>query len=249
VNGTPLPFAIESPGTASGALAVQVSATNPRCNLELGVDASGNFAGAVLHIDDGAPVRLVSTDQAWIYERPTASPIVTSYGRWKRFATQAEALTWLRESPAADTGAVPVVGNVRPSAADGKAARVLKSRIENESVTARVEAETSSLVSAGQVVGDGWKVTVDGKASDTVLVDGGIMAVHVPQGKHVVEFRYAPATVRAGAVVSAGAVLLGVAGMVVIAIRRRRTSRPKPGRPSNIGERAPTEVLERSRGT
>jgi uncharacterized membrane protein YfhO len=90
---------------------------------------------------------------------------------------------------------------------------------------------------------------VDGKASDTVLVDGGIMAVHVPQGKHVVEFRYAPTTVRAGAVVSAGAVLLGVAGMVVIAIRRRRTSRPKPGRPSNIGERAPTEVLEGSRGT
>jgi hypothetical protein len=248
VNGEPLAFAIESPGSTSGPLALQVSATNPRCNLEVGVGPDGSFAGAVLHIDDGAPMRLVSTDQAWIYERPSAPPMVTSYGRWTRFGTQAEALTSLRESPPADTGAVPVVGDVRPSAADGRAARVLSSRTADESVTARVEGATASLVSTGQVVGDGWKVTVDGKASDLVLVDGGIMAVHVPPGKHVVEFRYAPTTVRAGALVSAGAVLFGAAGFVFIGIRRRRASRARASEPSEIGEPAPTEVLEGSRG-
>jgi membrane protein YfhO len=249
VTGAPLSFAIVNPGSASGQATLQVSATNPRCNLEMGVGPDGGFAGAVLHIDDGAPVRLVSTDQGWIYERPSAPPMVTSYGLWTRFATQAEALTSLRESPPADGSAVPVVGNVRPSAADGQAARVLTRRIEDESVTARVEGKTSSLVSAGQVVGDGWKVTVDGKTSGMVLVDGGIMAVHVPPGKHVVEFRYAATTVRAGAVVSGGAVLFGAAGIVFIAIRRRRASRAKRAEIADIGEPAPTEVLEGSRGT
>ena len=123
---------------------------------------------------------------------------------------------------------MPVVGDVPRSAAAGQAARVVESHIGDESVTARVAGATPSLVSSGQVVGDGWNVTIDGTASEMVLIDGGIMATPMPPGNHVVEFRYAPKTVRTGALLSGGAVLVAGAGLLVLAIRRARSPRPKP---------------------
>ena len=248
VSGTPLAFAIKSPGAATGGLTLEVDATNPGCNLEMGVGADGSFDGSILHIDDGAPVRLASTNQAWIYERPSASPIVTSYGRWMKFETQRQALTWLRNRPATEVDVVPVVGDVPPSAATGQAARIVDRHIEDESVTARVNAETRTLVSAGQVVSDGWKATVDGKASKLVLVDGGIMATPVPRGAHRVEFRYAPSAVRTGALLSGGALIVALVGSVAVVLRRRRRSgADRAGADTNAGRA--TEVLEGSRDT
>jgi len=249
VNGTPLAFAIKSPGDVPDALSLDVSATNPRCALETGVGADGSFAGALLHIDDGAPVRLASTNQAWVYERPSASRIVTSYRQWKRFATQAEALEWLRSRPANEADIVPIVGDVPRSAAAGQAARVVKSHVGHESVTARVAGATPSLVSGGQVVGDGWSVSVDGKSSEMVLIDGGIMATPVPPGNHVVEFRYAPKTVRTGALLSGGAVLVAGVGLLVLAIRRARRSRAKPRGGPDVSTGAVIQGLEGSRDT
>jgi hypothetical protein len=249
VNGSPLPFAIKSPGDVPAPLSLDVSATNPGCSVETGVGADGSVAGSLLHIDDGAPVRLASTNQAWIYERPSASRIVTSYGQWKRFATESEALEWLRSRPANEADIVPVVGDVPRSAAGGRAARVVKSHVGDESVTARVAGATPSLVSGGQVVGDGWNVSVDGKASEMVLIDGGIMATPVPLGNHVVEFRYAPKTVRTGALLSGGAVLVAAVGLLALAIRRARSSRPRSRGGSGASTGALTQDLERSPDT
>jgi hypothetical protein len=249
VNGTPLTFAIRSPGDVPAALSLDVRATNPRCRVETGVGADASFAGALLHIDDGAPVSLASTNQAWIYERPAASPIVTSYGQWKRFATQPEALEWLRSRPANEADVVPVVGNVPRSAAAGEAANVVETHIGDESVTARVAGATPSLVSGGQVVGDGWNVTIDGKPSEMVLIDGGIMATPVPPGNHVVKFRYAPGTVRAGALLSVCAVLVAGVGLLALGIRRARSSRPRSRGGPDVTAGAVTGDLERSRDT
>jgi hypothetical protein len=249
VNGTPLAFAIKSPGDVPAALSLDVSATDPRCTVETGVGADGSFAGAILHIDDSASVRLASTNQAWIYERPSASPIVTSYGQWRRFSTQPEALDWLRSRPANEADIVPVVGAVPRSAAAGQAAGVVESHIGDESVTTRVAGATPSLVSSGQVVGDGWNVTVDGNASEVVLIDGGIMATSVPPGNHVVEFRYAPKTVRTGALLSGGAVLVAGVGLLALLIRRARASRKKSRGGPDVTAGAVTQDLERSRDT
>jgi len=64
-----------------------------------------------------------------------------------------------------------------------------------------------------------------------VLIDGGIMATPVPPGNHVVEFRYEPKTVRTGALLSGGAVLVAGAGLLVLAIRRARSSRDHAAAP------------------
>jgi hypothetical protein len=174
---------------------------------------------------------------------------VTSYGKWKRFTTEAEALEWLRSRPANEADIVPVVGPVPRSAAAGQAARVVKSHVGEESVTASVAGATPSLVSGGQVVGDGWNVSVDGKASEMLLIDGGIMAAPVPPGNHLVEFRYAPKTVRIGALLSGGAVLVAAVGLLVLAIRRARSSRPRSRAGPGASAGALTQDLERSRDT
>jgi uncharacterized membrane protein YfhO len=99
------------------------------------------------------------------------------------------------------------------------------------------------------VIGDGWKVTVNGKPSKMVLIDGGIMATPVPPGNHVVEFRYAPKTVRTGALLSGGAVIVAGVGLLVLAIRRARSSRPGSRGGPDLSAGALTQGLERSRDT
>jgi hypothetical protein len=223
VNGSVVAFAIKSPGDAPGPVSATIEPSHRGCRLEMGVAGTGNdFAGSILHIDDSAPVRLASTDQAWIYERPSASPIVTSYGQWTHFPTQAAALDWLRSRPDSEAGIVPVVGSVPESDPAGVPARVVSSRIEDQSVTVHSDGTTRSLVSAGQVIGDGWQVTVDGHDAPMVLIDGGIMATVVPPGTHTVEFHYRPTAVKIGAALTVGAVIVAVVGLVWIAVRRRR---------------------------
>jgi hypothetical protein len=82
-----------------------------------------------------------------------------------------------------------------------------------------------------------------------VLIDGGIMATSVPPGNHVVEFRYAPKTVRTGALLSGGAVLVAGVGLLALLIRRARASRKKSRGGPDVTAGAVTQDLERSRGT
>lgn len=222
VNGTLLSFAVKSPGEAPGPVDITVTSNNDDCQLQVGVTDTEEAAGAFLHIADEAPVRLASTEQAWIYERPSASPIITSYGQWKVFDTQADALAWLRTRPDDQSDVVPVVGDVPASAPNGEPATLRGRSIENESVTVRSDGSTASLVSSGQVIGDGWSVTVDGHDASMVLVDGAVMAVHVPAGEHVILFTYAPSTVKLGKAVTLAAILVAIVGLVFTFVRGRR---------------------------
>jgi uncharacterized membrane protein YfhO len=77
------------------------------------------------------------------------------------------------------------------------------------------------LVVASQVF-PGWQATIDGRPTPIRPANLAMRAVAVPDGTHVVEFRYRPGSFRLGAV-------LAVAGILALAIRasggrwRRRT--------------------------
>jgi len=64
-----------------------------------------------------------------------------------------------------------------------------------------------------------------------------------------VEFRYAPKTVRTGALLSGGAVLVAGVGLLALAIRRARSSRTKSRGGPDVSAGAVTQDLERSRDT
>jgi hypothetical protein len=71
----------------------------------------------------------------------------------------------------------------------------------------------------------GWKATVDGEPTDLHRVDYLLRGASVPAGRHRVEFRYEPLAWRVGWIISI-LTLAGLAGVVAVALRRRRTARP-----------------------
>lgn len=72
----------------------------------------------------------------------------------------------------------------------------------------------------------GWTATVDGAPAAIHRANGAFRAVRVPAGEHVVEFRYAPASVRLGGAVTAGGLL--VALLLIVATARSRAPAVAP---------------------
>jgi uncharacterized membrane protein YfhO len=66
----------------------------------------------------------------------------------------------------------------------------------------------------------GWSVTVDGDGREMYRVDYPLRGVPIEPGEHTVRFRYAPARVRVGAVLTGGTLLMLAVGAVVLHRRR-----------------------------
>lgn len=83
----------------------------------------------------------------------------------------------------------------------------------------------------------GWAATVDGQPVRIWSADGEYRAVRVPAGDHVVEFRFDPASLRAGALVS-GIAACSILGYLAVALKvRRRRSWSKRDQSERAAER------------
>jgi uncharacterized membrane protein YfhO len=91
---------------------------------------------------------------------------------------------------------------------------------EPERAVVRARAARRSLVVLTDSWFPGWQATVDGERAPIRRVDHVLRGVVVGPGEHTVEFRYAPASWRAGWIVSLLA-LLAIALAVGIGVRRR----------------------------
>jgi hypothetical protein len=72
-----------------------------------------------------------------------------------------------------------------------------------ESLTVDVEAAAPGLLVLSQVYGDGWQATVDGRPAPILPTDHALQGIPVDAGRHIVEVRYRPASLRIGLWVSA----------------------------------------------
>lgn len=68
----------------------------------------------------------------------------------------------------------------------------------------------------------GWKAYVDGVETAHVSVDGALLGVVVPPGRHTVEFKYLPGHFLAGVAVSSATVLVFAIIAVFVLVRGRR---------------------------
>jgi hypothetical protein len=83
-------------------------------------------------------------------------------------------------------------------------------RYEDRRVSIETEADGRRLLILTDVYYPGWTASVDGTAVPIHRANYAFRAVAVPPGRHVVEFRYRPASVRYGLLLSlAGALVLG----------------------------------------
>ena len=92
----------------------------------------------------------------------------------------------------------------------------------DDRVVARANAKTGGLLVLTDTYFPGWKATVDGRSAPIERVDYLLRGVRVPAGAHTVEFRYEPASWRAGWIISLLA-LVTVVGVALLGWRRRRT--------------------------
>ena len=92
---------------------------------------------------------------------------------------------------------------------------------EAERVTVQTAARRPALLVLTDNWFPGWKASVDGEPAPIHRVDYLIRGVAVPGGAHRVEFRYEPASWRAGWIISTLALLV-IAGAAAFGWRRRR---------------------------
>ena len=112
------------------------------------------------------------------------------------------------------------LGEVEPPA-DSRAAAVEFLVDEPERVVLRVQAPARGFLHLADQYFPGWRATVDGNPTPILPANYLFRAVEVPAGESTVEFRYAPASVRIGAAISAASIL----GVIGVALWRWRTRR------------------------
>ena len=203
---------------SSGSADIRVSADEP-CQLEVGV--TGGRAAVQMMVEDPADgVRLVSTEQAWIYERPGARPLVSTHTDWGAFTERRELLHRLQNRPPAEANTAFLLGSGEPSKAAGTAT-IHQFDIDDDVVTAVAESSSRALVVLAQADAPGWTVTVDGEDRPMESVDGALMGVFVEPGRHDVRFEYRPRNFVVGAATTGFALALGV----LLAMWSRKRSR------------------------
>lgn len=232
VNGGWTGFALLGRALAAGdPYGFTATSTTPACQVDLGMTGA-RAARQLLVEDPGQAVRLVSTEQSWIYERPSAWELVSAHPRWRAFPDQASLLAWAATRPPADADVAAYVAPAGRSPAPPAAgapepepAPVVTSSISDNSVHADVTGAAESLLVVSENLASGWTAEVDGKPAPLVAVDGALMGVFVPAGHHRVRLAYRPKTFLAGSAVTAVA-LMGLAVAVVLPAWRRRRLRP-----------------------
>ena len=228
VDGGWIGFALLGRSLAPGErFRIAAASTSAGCRLEVGM-AGTRVARRLLVEDPAGPVRLVSVDQAWIYERPTAWELVSAHRRWRAFPDQAQLLSWVATRPPEEADVVPFVdtGGRHPQPGNAAPPVVETSRTSTNSLRAEVSGDAPSLVVFSQNIAEGWRAKVDGRSSPIVRVDGALMGVFVPEGRHSVELRYLPRSFLAGGAVSGVALLAAVVAVVPrgprVGVRRAR---------------------------
>jgi hypothetical protein len=207
--------------------------TERAADTPLSIRALGLLSVSDLIVSPGEPpLRRAGLELAYrgrdavVYRNASALPRVFLVGRQRTVSGEQAALA-ATTAPGFDGRRVAVTERELPGlpqddgtgAASPGSARLVS--YEPERVVARASASRPSLLVLTDVHYPGWEASVDGRSVPIERVDYLLRGVPIPEGDHRVEFRYDPASYRAGwiiSLVSGLAVLL--AGL--IGWRRRR---------------------------
>jgi uncharacterized membrane protein YfhO len=130
-----------------------------------------------------------------------------------------QAIARMRE-PAFDLAQTIILADGEPLAGEGNAtAEIVQYAPEEIVVDATTDAPGYLLLT--DTFYPGWRASVDGVPAEIVRADVAFRALRLEPGAHRVEFRYQPTSVRWGAWISAGALLLLLCGLVWALWRRR----------------------------
>jgi len=183
------------------------------------------------------PVQPVDADaEVRVYENPQALPRARWVPRIEVVPDASLLLARLAAGPddlrqvALIEGSPPTGFAGTPGDAADASSEIVEDRPEH--VVVRVHAPARGFLFLADQHFPGWDATVDGRPVPVLRADHAFRLVEVPAGESTVDFRYAPASLRLGAAISA-ATLLGVTAVLLLPLRRarRRTTAPAPAVP------------------
>jgi hypothetical protein len=98
---------------------------------------------------------------------------------------------------------------------------VLVRRYQHDAIELAVKAASRALLVVSETYYPGWQAKVSNVPAEIWKVDGGLRGIVVPPGDHSVTLTYAPSSVRVGGILTAIAVLAGIAVAAVTFLTRR----------------------------
>ncbi len=218
------------PGAPDFAQPVELASATPASIRALSLLSVADF----LQHPEGDPIRVPGTRVAYrgpdgvVYSNANALPRVFLVQRQQTVDGEEAALA-AATAPGFDGRSLAVTESRLPGLpestgadAGGSAGRARLASYEAEKVVAKSNAPRRSLLVLTDVHYPGWKAFVDGEEAPVERVDYLLRGVMVPAGSHTVEFRYEPASVRAGLIISALGVVALLAALGVGLQQRRR---------------------------
>jgi len=109
-------------------------------------------------------------------------------------------------------------GTETPGAGRAGTVRVLEHR--HDRVRMAADLDRAGYVVLVDAYDPGWKATVDGTSATILRANAAFRAVHVAQGRHVVEMVYRPMSMMVGTALSAAATLMGLGAGLARLVRR-----------------------------
>jgi hypothetical protein len=163
-----------------------------------------------------------------LYRNAGALPRAYVATSWRTADDETEGIRMTVGSSSVDLRTAPVVeqASASPPPAGRAAAGTAQFTVDGDNrVLLDVQTATPGRLVLLDAVYPGWKATVNGEDVTIAPTNGAFRSVRVPAGRSVVEFRYRPISVYAGAAISGAAWLVLLSGLGVALARRRRTAR------------------------
>ena len=162
--------------------------------------------------------------QGWkVWERPTAFPrawvvhnVTVARGR--------DEVTQLVLAPAVNLRERVILDRQVPIESCTDQGNVRLDSYRNQHVALTAELPCAGVLVLSDNWFPGWEATLDGRPVPVLVANGALRAIAVPAGRHRVEMRYSPASIRWGGAVSF-VTFLSLSGIVLM---RRRSSSGRP---------------------
>jgi len=181
-----------------------------------------NFVGG-----EGGLEPIAQKGTAWVYRRPRALPLVRLVYDTETIANDEAAISRIH-APGfypATKAILDEEPTCTPGPADAGGTAVV---LDHDSTTWRIRTDSAvpSILVVAETVDAGWQVFVDGERAQPLRAYTALRAVCVPAGEHIVVWRYRPAVVWLGGVITAIASMLWMTAAVIVA--RHRPAEPIP---------------------
>jgi len=160
---------------------------------------------------------VTEVDGLRLYRNPHCLPRLQFYGQWQVVPDRGRMLALMKADSFRPQETVFLEETPTLAPSPSKASATIKvERYTANRVVVRVNATRSGILLIADTWYPGWKATVDGHTAPLYRADHALRATEVPEGEHVVQFRFAPTSIAIGAAISlatsAFALLLVLAG-------------------------------------